>query len=319
MHTTTEHNTEYIVRDSPDIYILAEEWWESRSDRRAAASHANRITNGRGGARRRGRQQFEETMKIVVPIKVAGSLDESAKLRDGEVDHASLDWDVNEWDRFAVEAALSLRDENEGEVIVISVGGEEIEDGLLTALAMGADRGIQIHVEHEAKTLDAITVAKVLATALKPESPDLILAGTQSSDGASAATGTALAAFLDIPRVAVVRSMDFSGGQLTVRRELEGGLLEQVKLPTPALLTVQTGINEPRYATLRGIRQAASKPRAEMTLEDLGLDPAELAGASAKQVDLAAPPESGSAQILDGDAAAVAVQIAAIIKAKVGA
>ena len=258
-------------------------------------------------------------MKIVVPIKVAGSLDESAKLRDGEVDHASLDWDVNEWDRFAVEAALSLRDENEGEVIVISVGGEEIEDGLLTALAMGADRGIQIHVEHEAKTLDAITVAKVLATALKPESPDLILAGTQSSDGASAATGTALAAFLDIPRVAVVRSMDFSGGQLTVRRELEGGLLEQVKLPTPALLTVQTGINEPRYATLRGIRQAASKPRAEMTLEDLGLDPAELAGASAKQVDLAAPPESGSAQILDGDAAAVAVQIAAIIKAKVGA
>jgi electron transfer flavoprotein beta subunit len=258
-------------------------------------------------------------MKIVVPIKVAGSLDETAKLQNGEVDSSSLEFDVNEWDRFAVEAALELRDSNEGEVVIVSVGGDEVEDGLLTALAMGADRGIQVEVEDEAQKLDAITVAKVIAKAIEGESPDLVLCGTQSSDGASAATGTALAALLDLPRVAVVRSIEYAGGELTVRRELEGGLLEQVKVGAPALLTVQTGINEPRYATLRGIRQAASKPRDEKTLDDLGLDEGALAGASAQQVALASPPESEGAQILDGDAASIASQIASIIKTKVGA
>jgi electron transfer flavoprotein beta subunit len=258
-------------------------------------------------------------MKIVVPIKVAGSLDETAKLQNGEVDVSSLEFDVNEWDRFAVEAALELRDDNEGEVVVISVGGDEVEDGLLTALAMGADRGIQVEVEDEAKKLDAITVAKVIAKAIESESADLVLCGTQSSDGASAATGTALAALLGLPRVAVVRSIDYAGGELTVRRELEGGLLEQVKVSTPALLTVQTGINEPRYATLRGIRQAGSKPRDEKTLDDLGLDEDTLAGESAQQLSLASPPESEGAEILEGDAASIAAQIASIIKKKVGA
>jgi electron transfer flavoprotein beta subunit len=258
-------------------------------------------------------------MKIVVPIKVAGSLDETAKLQNGEVDVSSLEFDVNEWDRFAVEAALELRDANEGEVVVISVGGDEVEDGLLTALAMGADRGIQVEVEDEAKKLDAITVAKVIAKAIESEPADLVLCGTQSSDGASAATGTALAALLDLPRVAVVRSIDYAGGELTVRRELEGGLLEQVKVSTPALLTVQTGINEPRYATLRGIRQAGSKPRDEKSLDDLGLDEDTLAGESAQQVALSSPPESEGAEILEGDAASIAAQIASIIKKKVGA
>lgn len=258
-------------------------------------------------------------MKIVVPIKVAASLDESAKLRDGDVDPSSLDWDLNEWDRFAVEAAIDIRDAEEGEVVVVSVGGNEVEDGLLTALAMGADRGIQIEVEDEQRTLDAITVARVIAKAIESESPDLILCGTQSSDSGSAATGTALAALMALPRVAVVRSINHAGGELTVCRELEGGLLELVKVSLPALLTVQTGINEPRYATLRGIRQAASKPRAVLSLGDLGIDADELARASAKQVLLTPPPANGGAQILDGDAASVASQIATIIKSKVGA
>jgi electron transfer flavoprotein beta subunit len=257
-------------------------------------------------------------MKIVVTIKVAASLDETAKLQNGEVDASLFDWDVNEWDRFAVEAALELSEANDGEVVVLSIGGDEVEDGLLTALAMGADRAIQIGVEDEASSLDAIATAKVIAKAIESESPDLVLCGTQSSDGASAATGTALAALMGLPRIAVVRSIEYNDGELTVRRELEGGLLEQVRLSAPALLTVQTGINEPRYATLRGVRMAASKPREEMTLTDYGLDLDELAAASAKQVALASPPETEGAQILEGDAASVASQIAQIIKSKVG-
>ena len=258
-------------------------------------------------------------MKIVVPLKVAGSLDDSAKIIGTTVDESSIEWDVNEWDRFAVEAALALSDaEGDSEVLVVSVGGEEVEDGLLTALAMGADRAIQIGVEDEGQSLDAITTAKVIAKAIAEESPDLILCGTQTSDGASAGVGTALAALLDMPRVAVVTSIEYAGGELTVRRELEGGLLEKVQLATPALLTVQTGINEPRYANLRGIRAAASKPRDELTIEDLGLDADALAAGSARVTALAVPPESEGAQILEGDGAAVASQIAQIIKSKVG-
>jgi electron transfer flavoprotein beta subunit len=257
-------------------------------------------------------------MKIVVPIKVAGSPDDSAKIQNNEVDESSLEWDVNEWDRFAIEAALEIAEAEEGEVLVISIGGDEIEDGLLTALAMGAHRAIQINVEDETHILDAVSTAKVIAKAIESESPDLILCGTQTSDGVSGGTGTALAALMDIPRATVVKHIDYAGGQLTVTRELEGGLLEKVKLSTPALLTVQTGINEPRYANLRGIRQAASKPRDETTIEDLGLDADALAASSAKQVSLAPPPKSEGAQIFEGDGASVASQIAQIIKAKVG-
>ncbi len=257
-------------------------------------------------------------MKIVVPIKVAGSPDESAKIQGNEVDPSSLEWDVNEWDRFAIEAALQLKEAEDGEVVVLSIGGDEIEDGLLTALAMGADRGIQVNVEDEGLKLDAITTAKVIAKAIESEAPDLILCGTQTSDGLSAGTGTALAALLDLAHVAVVNSIEFAGGELTVARELEGGLLEKIKLSTPALLAVQSGINEPRYANLRGIRQAGSKPRDETTIEGLGLDEDALAATSAKLVSLATPPETGGAQILEGDGASVASQIAQIIKSKVG-
>jgi electron transfer flavoprotein beta subunit len=257
-------------------------------------------------------------MRIVVPMKVASSPDESARIQANEVDQSALEWDVNEWDRFAIEAALEISEAQDGEVVVLSIGGDEIEDGLLTALAMGADRAIQVNVEDEGQKFDAISTARVIARAIESESPDLILCGTQTSDGLSAGTGTALAALLDLPHVAVVSSIEYAGGELTVARELEGGLLETVRLSTPALLTVQSGINEPRYANLRGIRQAGSKPRDEKTVQELGLDEGELAADSARLVSLATPPDTGGAQILEGDGASISTQIAQIIKSKVG-
>jgi electron transfer flavoprotein beta subunit len=257
-------------------------------------------------------------MKIVVPLKVAGSPDESARIEGNQLEESSLEWDINEWDRFAVEAALQLSEANEGEVIVLSIGGEEVEDGLLTALAMGADRAIQVNVEDEGDKLDAISTARVIAKAIEGESPDLILTGVMSSDGVSSGVGTALAALLDLPRVAVVNHIDYAGGALTVKRELEGGLVEKVRLSTPALLTIQSGINEPRYANLRGIRAAGSKPRDEKSIDELGLDEDALAASSAQIVSLTSPPASEGAEILHGDGAAVAAQIAQIIKSKVG-
>lgn len=256
-------------------------------------------------------------MKIVVAVKQAASLEESAKLTDGQVDRASLDWDLNEWDLFAVEEAIALRDAHGGEVIVVTVGGDEVGEGLLTCLAMGADRAIHVDVADDGGSLDAIGVARLLAHAIEPESPDLILCGVQSSDYASAATGAALAGLLGVPRVAVVRAIDADGdGSFTVSRELEGGVIERLRVHSPVLLTVQTGINEPRYASLRGIRQAKDRPRVKLTVAELGVDPATLA--SSRHAGHDHPPVKEGATMLDGDSRELAAQIATIIKAKVG-
>src|SRR5256885_3964199 len=204
-------------------------------------------------------------MRIVVPVKQVAAVDEDFELVDdgARVDPDFLEWSLNEWDDFSLEAALQLADGDE--VVVVTVGDEEATEGLLTCLAKGADRGVRIW-EDSLEGADALAVARVLAAAVGRESPDLVLCGVQSSDAVNSATGIGLAGHLDLPHVAVARAISADGGSLTVERELEGGLVEVLRIGLPALLTVQTGINEPRYANLRAIKQAREKP-----LEGLGL------------------------------------------------
>ena len=262
-------------------------------------------------------------MKIVVPVKQVATPDEDFDLSDDErtIEADALEWDLNEWDTFSLEAALEIRDAaGDGEVVAVTVGNEEAREGLLTALAMGADRAV--HVLHEElEDLDPIAVARILSAVAAGESPDLVLCGVQSSDAVNGATGVALAGFLGLPRVAVVRRIDFdpASGSAVVERELEGGLVEQVRVGFPALLTVQTGINEPRYATLRGIRQASSKPMDVKSIAETGVDEETLAAATGSRlVGLSAPPKGEGAEIIDGGASDVAARIATIIKSKVG-
>lgn len=257
-------------------------------------------------------------MKIVVAVKQVATPDEDFDLGADErtIEADALEWDLNEWDGFAIEAALELREAHGGEVVAVTVGNEEAREGLLTALAMGADRAV--HVLHEQlEDLDPMAVARVLAAVVEREPPDLVLCGVQSSDAVNGATGVALAGFLGLPRVAVVRSVEVADGGATVERELEGGLVETVRVRMPALLTVQTGINEPRYATLRGIRQAAAKPMEVLSIAEAAGEDA-LAAAGSRLVSLAAPATGAGAELLDGGAEAVAERIAAIIKSKVG-
>ncbi len=211
-------------------------------------------------------------MKVVVAVK-----------QDGD--------EINEWDTFAVEAALETGDE----VVVIGVGDDD--EALLTALAMGADRAVHVKTgEH----LDSLATARLLAPVVRAQAPDLVLCG------ANGTTGVALAGLTGLHRVAVVKGFTIEDGAATCERELEGGLVERVRVPLPALITVQTGINEPRYATLRGIRQASSKPMD--VIEPDSIEPA------ARVLSLDRPPETSQARMLDGD---VAEQIAIIIKGKV--
>jgi electron transfer flavoprotein beta subunit len=257
-------------------------------------------------------------MKIVVTVKLVAALDEGATLRDGAVDPADLEWEVNEWDTYAVETAVQLKEAaGEGEVVLVSVGGEQVSEGMLTCLAMGADRAIQVQIDDEADALDSIAVARLLAAVIGPESPDLVLSGVQSSDFASAATGTALAGVLGLAHVAVVRAVRLDDDRvLEVDRELEGGVVERLRLGLPAALTVQTGINEPRYATLRSIRQASAKQRDTVTPAQLGFDdPSALM--AARTGALAELPARGSAEMLGGSAAEIAEAIASILRTRI--
>ena len=260
-------------------------------------------------------------MKIVVPVKQVAALDDEFELLDDgtDVDPDGLEWELNEWDTFSLEAALQLRDAvGEGEVVAVTVGDDEAEEGLLSALAKGADRGIRVW-DDALEGADPLAVARVLSAAVEREGPDLVLCGVQSSDAVNSATGIALAGYLGIPHVAVVKGIEQDGQRLTVQRELEGGLVELIDISLPALLTIQTGINEPRYATLRAIKQARDKPLAVQSLADVGLDGDAVAGAAgSRRRQIALPDKGEGAEMLDGSPAEVAARIAEIVKERVG-
>ena len=191
-------------------------------------------------------------------------------------------------------------------MVIVSVGDDEVEDGMRRCLAMGADRAIRVE---SGERLDAISIARALAPVVEAEKPDLVLTGVQSSDSVQAATGTTLAELLGLPRVAVVTklSWDGSAATATVHRELEGGLVDVVEVDMPALLTIQTGINEPRYATLRAIKQAEQK--------EIDVREAADGGEPAYRVRrMFVPPKGEGAEMLNGSPAAVAERISGIVK-----
>jgi electron transfer flavoprotein beta subunit len=188
-------------------------------------------------------------------------------------------------------------------VVVVSVGPEDVEEALRRCLAMGADRGIRVEAEER---LDPIRVARALAEVVGAESADLVFTGVQSADSVQAATGTALAELLGLPRVAVVTKIELADGKATVNRELEGGLVDVVEVDTPALLTIQTGINEPRYATLRAIKQAEEKEIEVRQPTDLG-EPAY------RVRRMLVPPKGEGAEMLNGSPAEVAQKIKEIV------
>jgi electron transfer flavoprotein beta subunit len=256
-------------------------------------------------------------MRIVVPVKQVAVVDEDFELVDGgsAVDPDFLEWSLNEWDEFSVEAALQMGDE----VIVVTVGEEEATEGLLACLAKGADRALRIW-DPALEGADALAVARVLAAAVGRESPDLVLCGVQSSDAVNSATGIGLAAHLDLPHLAVARAISADGDSLTVERELEGGLIEVVRVGLPALLTVQTGINEPRYANLRAIKQAREKPLEVLDLAGLGLSESDVDAARGSRLRKLAVPEAGEgAEMLQGSAAEVATRIREIVAERLSA
>jgi electron transfer flavoprotein beta subunit len=259
-------------------------------------------------------------MKILVAVKQVAALDEDFEIRDDgrDVSDEFLIRDLNEWDDFSLEEAVKIKEgaEQPVEVVVVSVAPEEADEALRKCLAKGADRAVRIWDDAIAGS-DPIAIARVLAAVAKQEEPAMLFAGVQSSDHSFASTGIATAAFLGWPHAAVVSLLDYAPGAKTAvfRRELEGGLLHEVEIECPAVLTIQLGINAPRYASLRAIKQAAAKPIEVKSLEDVGLAAADVGEAgSASRVRRMYIPDKGHAELIPGTPADQAARLAAIIR-----
>ena len=200
-------------------------------------------------------------MKIVVLMKQVPNKDAVMRVRgDGKwVEEGDLSFEVNESDGYALEEALRLKEKKGGgEVVVVTLGPQRAKSVIKDALARGADRAVHV-VTDDFGQAGPFAAARVLAEAVRPEQPDLVLAGLQSDDHGYGQTGVIVAELLGLPHATIVIEVDWSGEQLRVKRELESGWYQWYTMQTPALLTIQSGISQIRYATLKGIMAAKKK------------------------------------------------------------
>jgi len=208
-------------------------------------------------------------VKILVSMKQVPQKDAPLKLNEaGTWIREDVSYEVNEPDAYALEEALRQKEKHGGEVVVITAGPSRAQQVLREALAKGADRAI--HLEDNAFVgLDAFNTARAFAAAIKDESFDLIFTGLQSDDYGFAQTGVILAELLGWPHATIIMQIEKSESGIKVKRELEAGFFQFVEMPLPAVLTIQSGINKLRYATLIGIKQAKNKPLRKITLADV--------------------------------------------------
>lgn len=254
-------------------------------------------------------------MKIIVAIKQVPLRDSPLHVASSGtwIDEDSLSFEINEPDAYALEEALQLKEKHGGEVVVLCAGPERAAQTIREALAKGADRAIHIEIE-ELNSLDTLGIAKMLAAAVRSENPDLILTGLQSDDLGSGQTGVVMAELLGVPHSTIIMQVEVDGGaHIKVKRELEDGWFQYIGIPLPAVLTIQSGSNKLRYATLMGIKKAKTKEIRVVTPADLGGAPEPVAPLS----KVFSPQKQKQAQIFEGDAQTAAAQLVEKLKFEV--
>jgi electron transfer flavoprotein beta subunit len=260
-------------------------------------------------------------MEILVCVKrVPDTAENEIEVRsDGtDIERDDLVYSVNEWDNYAVEEAIQIRDNVGGSVTVVTVGDDESEEVLRREMAMGADNGVLLS-DDAFEGSDGRGVATILKAEIEKGSYDLILTGAQA-DGGAGEVGGMLAAMLDMPYASLVNSVEVLDGKLKVGREIEGGNQEMNEIALPCVLSIQTGINEPRYVGIRGIRKVASLEIPEHGAGDLGLDAASVGadGAKVKRVDYFMPEMGEGAEMLEGSTEEIIDKLIELLKAKGG-
>jgi electron transfer flavoprotein beta subunit len=233
------------------------------------------------------------------------------------IDKAGLVYDINEWDDYALEEAVRIKEKQGGTVTAITIGTEDSDSTLRKCLARGADKAIRL-TDPKFEGSDGYAIAKILHSVIKTLHYDLILVGMQAGDDGNATVGPVLAQLLNIPHATMVKKLELGSGSAKVNRELEGGLEEQLEVKIPALFSIQTGINEPRYVSIMGIRKAMQKEIKVMGLADTGLTDADVgpAGSWLKIDKLYVPPVEKQAEFLKGTPDDIATKIAELLKAK---
>ena len=248
-----------------------------------------------------------ETAEAELKIDVSGKA----------IEKTGLVYDINEWDDYALEEAVRIKEKQGGTVTAITIGPQDTESTLRKCLARGADTAIRL-TDPKFENSDAYARAKILHSVIKTLHYDLILTGMQAGDDSSAMVGPILAELLGIPHATMVKKLELATGTAKVNRELEGGLEEQIEIRLPALVSVQTGINEPRYVSIMGIRKAMQKEIKILSLADTGLSEADVgpAGSWITIDKLYVPPVEKQAEFLKGTPDEIATKITAILKSR---
>ncbi|MFP4445194.1 MAG: electron transfer flavoprotein subunit beta/FixA family protein [Desulfosudaceae bacterium] len=261
-------------------------------------------------------------MEILVCVKRVPDTEENEielNSAGNDIDRDDLVYSVNEWDNYAVEEAIQIVDKVGGSVTVVTVGDEESEEVLRREMAMGAENGIL--VEDEAmEGSDGRGIATALKGVVEKGNYDLIMTGAQADAGA-AQVGGMLAALLDMPYASLVNSIEVvDDKKLKVGREIEGGNQEMSEIELPCVLSIQTGINEPRYVGIRGIRKVASVEIPTYGLSDIGVDAGSVGAAAAKtkHVDYFVPESGEGAEMLEGSMDEIVDKLVEILKSKGG-
>ncbi|MFC4711828.1 electron transfer flavoprotein subunit beta/FixA family protein [Planococcus dechangensis] len=238
-------------------------------------------------------------MNIYVLVKRTFDTEEKLVVSGGQIQEDGAEFIINPYDEYAIEEAITVRDAHGGEVTVVTIGDEEAEKQLRTALAMGADKAVLINTEDDVEELDQFTSAYILAEYLKDKEADLILAGNVAIDGGSGQVGPRVADLLDINYVTTITSLEIDGDTVKIIRDIEGDA-EELETSLPLLVTAQQGLNEPRYPSLPGIMKAKKKPLEELELDDLDIEEEDVE-AKTQTIEVYLPPKKQAGRILEGE------------------
>ncbi|WP_042146236.1 electron transfer flavoprotein subunit beta/FixA family protein [Paucisalibacillus sp. EB02] len=251
-------------------------------------------------------------MNIFVLLKKTFDTEEKIVVSNGRIEDDGAEFIINPYDEYAVEEAIKQRDEHGGEVTVITIGDEDSEKQLRTALAMGADKAVLINTEDDLDEGDQFTTTKILEAFFEDKDVDLILAGNVAIDEASGQVGPRLAERLGFNYVTTITSLEIDGNTAKIDKDVEGDV-EKIETSLPLLVTCQQGLNEPRYPSLPGIMKAKKKPLEELEIDDLELDEDELEPKT-KTVDIFLPPEKEAGRVLEGEVDAQVKELVTLLR-----
>ncbi|WP_338450654.1 electron transfer flavoprotein subunit beta/FixA family protein [Niallia oryzisoli] len=252
-------------------------------------------------------------MNIFVLMKRTFDTEEKIFIKNGQIHEGDAEFIINPYDEYAIEEAIVLKEKHGGEVTVVTVGEEDGEAQLRTALAMGADKAILINIE-DLDHVDTYTVASILVKYLEKQEIDLILAGNMTVDGGSAQIGPLVAEGLGIAQVTSITKLDVNDGKALIVRDVEGDM-ETIEVSLPILVTAQQGLNEPRYPSLPGIMKAKKKPLEIVELDDLDIDEEDVE-AKTSSIEVFLPHEKQAGKRLEGEAREQVKQLVSLLSSE---